>query len=1059
MNGEVQLIVTIPSTAPSGVVLATESGVIDTGLSPQAVFSYPNDMSAYVGGYVQMQSATYGDLGTFFISAVTLDNPAFSYISPTSTQLFSDAPWNFPNTDLPNFNYMAAVPSTTEKYLDLFENESISQNWKFQDLNNFTAQGAFSREFRVPFSAKNQLALGALFDVNVDSGEANYFHYKLPAEIRVDTLPIAIGYVRVRKIYKQQNRINEVELAFYAETPDLVRNIGEKKIADLTALSALDETANYDLVTNPSDERIWTLLDRGQLWSDGGEQGTRPLINTASPVYAADLTPAVSWWYLFQSIVEEAGFELAAGSLENILSNYWMPFCNTRYLQGTDIAGAQGFQLTTSANSVWTGIKPFDTFVYDNGGGYNTTTYEYTVPFTGLYSFSWDFNINQNSVGINGEVSYWVKLIINGVFTQFIDDNPFVVYGNTTFNWQLSGLVSLNVGDIVTFEGSMTQPLGTKTLLAGSSFTLNYALLSFGQTIIYSQNAPDMKQIDFLTDVVKMHNCAIVSDRAIPNKIYIVPQNSYLGSGDTLDWTSKLDTSKDSTLSSTVDLQKAKFQFTYTSGEDLISKVYRNVNRIYGDFQSIGYTVNPNTEPSDFAIGDQKIQLVTQSTPSGVINGSGYVMPLFYNDSLQFVAPGPRCLYEAGAVNVQMYDDTASTVVNTSVPVLNNYSQVYANLDDADLNWAPEVPAHPIATNPYNNLFNTYWRTYMNSLYSPESRILEASFALDLIDILTFKFSDKIWIQDSYWRILEITDYKVGDSESTKVKLLKFVEDVEDCSATPVSMTVGGIVNFEDQNGNPVDATQDCCTRYGYTWDEDGGVCWGNNNNVVPNRPTTGTPTAPATRISQIALQTRGIVNSVINGQNITIENNNLNMLAAGERLELTKDVGGSNLLGKNVTTNLPGMHVGGGYRDGDPTSIYDGWAQFGIFVLQNYPTITTSGQIENLDIEGLAGEYINMPDDTLWSVLMNVTIKDTTGVSETSLLHFTLEKIGGLSAASAITTISTIGAIGANVFTFGIDTTTNTDEHRINVTVTGGTYPDNFFITSSLQYQQSKTT
>jgi hypothetical protein len=113
---------------------------------------------------------------------------------------------------------------------------------------------------------------------------------------------------------------------------------------------------------------------------------------------------------------------------------------------------------------------------------------------------------------------------------------------------------------------------------------------------------------------------------------------------------------------------------------------------------------------------------------------------------------------------------------------------------------------------------------------------------------------------------------------------------------------------------------------------------------------------------------------------------------------------------------------------------------------------------VENLFIEGITGEYIDMPDDTLWSCLLNVTIKDATGASISRLLHFTLEKVGGVASASAITTISTIGAIGANVFTFGIDTTTDTDEHRINVTFTGGTYPDGFVITSSLQYQQSKT-
>jgi hypothetical protein len=295
--------------------------------------------------------------------------------------------------------------------------------------------------------------------------------------------------------------------------------------------------------------------------------------------------------------------------------------------------------------------------------------------------------------------------------------------------------------------------------------------------------------------------------------------------------------------------------------------------------------------------------------------------------------------------------------------------------------------------------------------------------------------------------------------ESTKVKLLKFLEDTEDCASTPASVAINGEVNFQDAGGNPVDPTQDCCSRYGYTWDEANGVCWAFiPTGDRPNSVTSGSSTNPSPRVTKAQTRNAAVVNSFVNGDNVTIANGNQNMVAVGERLELTKNVNGSNLLGKNVTTNLPGMHVGGGYRAGNPAATEDGWAQFGQFALHRYPTITTSGQIENLYIEGIAGEYINMPDDTLWSCLLNVTIKDSTGASETSLLHFTLEKVGGVASASAISTISQIGAIGANVFTFGIDTTTNTDEHRINVTFTGGTYPDAFVINTSLQYQQNKT-
>jgi len=1062
MNGEVQLIVRVPGTAPSGVVLATESAVLDATVNPQVAFSYPNDMSAYVGGYVQIQSLTYGDLGTYYITSVALNNPTYAYISPTNTQIFSDVSFNFPidNFDLPNFNYMEAVPSTTEHYLDLFENESISQNWKFQDLNSFTAQGAFTREFRVPYSATNQLALGALFDVNVDAGASNFFHYKLPAEIRVDTLPIATGYVRVRKIYKQQNRINEVELAFYAETPDLVRNIGEKKLSDLDALSALNETVGYDNVTTPSAERIWTILDRGQRWSENGETNTRPLTNASTPVFASDLTPAICWQYLFENIIKEAGFELVGGTLQSsILSQYWMPWCNSQTLITSSSFNTYNFQAYPSAatplNNFMTTIT-INTEVFDNNSNFNTGTNTYTAPGGGFFTFRVRVEFNNftaNPVDVVVALSVNGSTAFNEVFISTID-NGSVLDGSIT--------VPLETGDTVQLKALQTfaAGLGFVEVVGGATtFSLTSVNLYYGQTITYSLNAPDMKQIDFVTDVIKMHNCAIVADRAVPSKIYIVPQNSYLGSGNVLDWTSKLDISKDVTIGSTTDLQKGKFQFTYTAGEDILSKQYRNVERIYGDYEAVGYTINPDTAPSDFAIGDQKITLVTRSTPSGVVNGNGYVMPMFLNDSVQFVAPGPRCLYEAGSVDVQLYDDSTTTVVNTNVPVLNNYSAVYPSIYDYDLNWAPEVPPHPIEANPYNNLFNLHWRTYMNALYSPEARMMEASFALSLKDILTFQFSDKIWIQDSYWRIIEISDYKVGDVESTKVKLLKFLEDTEDCSATPSTISFNGEVNFVDANYDPVDPSQDCCTRYGYTWDEATAVCWAFvPTGDRPNSPTSGSSTNPAPRENKAQARNAAIINSVISGDNVVIENGNQNTLAVGERLKLTKNVNGSNLLGKNVTTNLPGMHVGGGYRAGNPATTEDGWAQFGQFALHRYPTITASGQVANLFIEGITGEYIDMPDDTLWSCLLNVTIKDATGASISRLLHFTLEKVGGVASASAITTISTIGAIGANVFTFGIDTATNPDEHRINVTFTGGTYPDAFIINTSLQYQQNKT-
>jgi hypothetical protein len=421
-----------------------------------------------------------------------------------------------------------------------------------------------------------------------------------------------------------------------------------------------------------------------------------------------------------------------------------------------------------------------------------------------------------------------------------------------------------------------------------------------------------------------------------------------------------------------------------------------------------------------------------------------------------------------------MFQDSSNTVTSFACPILSHYSESNPTVTDFDLNWAPEVPLYFIYANPYKNLYTQYWMNYLNGLYSPNARLMEASFALPFKEIVNVDFSKKIWIKDSYWRLLSINDYKIGALESTVCKLIKLIDAQPDCTGRPFEQRNDGEVIFIDINDNVIPSTEACCTRYGYNWDATNEICWGQassrdvTNAVSPARTrpvfTKATTTRSAGLTDQMVVYGDKIttdftnVNSILAGETINVVSQNQNTLAVGENLDLTKSVAGNTMLGKNVTTNLPGIHVGGGYRDGIPTSIYYGWAQFGQFALHRYPTITTSGQVENLYIEGIAGEYINMPDDTLWSCLLNVTIKEPSGASETSLLHFTLEKVGGLAAASAISTISTIGSIGSNVFTFGIDTTTSTDEHRINVTFTGGTYPDAFVINTSLQYQQNKT-
>jgi hypothetical protein len=108
--------------------------------------------------------------------------------------------------------------------------------------------------------------------------------------------------------------------------------------------------------------------------------------------------------------------------------------------------GGQNVIITDSA-SPGTIIIPTDV-KYDNYGGYNTSTGEYTAPIGGLYYFAFGSNIRTNSLTAGTPV------IVNQYYvnsTEYIRayDNP------TTLSWMYknyTALIPLVAGDKVTFR-------------------------------------------------------------------------------------------------------------------------------------------------------------------------------------------------------------------------------------------------------------------------------------------------------------------------------------------------------------------------------------------------------------------------------------------------------------------------------------------------------------------------------------------------------------------------------------------------------------------------------
>ena len=941
--------------------------------------------------------------------------------------------------------------------LDLFTNDIPALNKSFDDIETLKTRGEFSQTFRVPLNDTNAGFFGNIADPNYLGFD---FKTKIDASISVATIPIATGYCQVKNIIKKSDANTEIELVFFADVRNLATAIGDKKLADIEALPDLNHAMTRANVENPPANTLWTLIDRGAKFSEGGETGTRKIFDTNNPLYVGELTPAVNWKWLFDNILKDAGFVYESNALGDILERYWMPFINKQVVSTTDNVDNTLFAIDTPSNYSFN--APANTQVnitadasmaevFDNGG--NVSAGIFTAPYTAIFTFrftlqikkvvipagqnaTWNFYLAEVGGGIlpttDGAQFMFVSAPESDEFVEFTYERSYFVTEGTQMRLQvLTGLS--NAGGQAYVLGSNTgwQLVTTTTPLQGTDVNLPL-------------NAPDMKQVDFVRDVIRMHCLNVSQNNNVPNLLRIEPFSDYIGSGNTLDYTDKLDVggNRDVTIKPTADIQNKNLIFTYKAGGEYLSDLFvKQGGRVYGERRI------DNTE-NDFATGDLKIELETRSTPSNEVNGTNIPIPKFINESGAFVNPFARVLFNAGTASVAIFDDITEEGVMTEIPILNNFSALVPDVTDRDLNWAPETPLQFINSIPFNNLFNEYWAAYYNELYSDESRIMEAYFNLNTTDYFSLKGSDKLFIKDGYWRLLEITGFEIGSGEPTKMKLAKIVNVVPDCLYTPVAITTDRQVLFNGNGETMVAGTEACCVKYGYEWNGGKTGCY-----ALPTGRNTFL-SVPSAIIQTTPSATRGINNSVdaseyvtVNGDNNTVRSGNHSSAVFGYLNEIEADAGTSIVVGRNVKVKYKGIHYG--------ASDTLGLSQGGIIHLEGKGEFNATGDEIEMFVDG---RRLELENGAVWSCELNISLHDSGARPHSVIFGFMINKTGaGVAEVSAITTIAEHGSVHS--IDLEVDVTTNTAQHRISVKAQGGSgYPFTSVIVSGvLRYSQAK--
>ena len=997
--------------------------------------------------------------------------------------------------------------------VDLYENESISYSSNFNSISEFTTRGAFSREFRIPATKNNVEFFGQQYNANLlndDTTQINVLR-KISATLSVDTLPIAEGHIQFKQSVTQQGKMHEFVIAFFGETVDLARSVGDKLLKELDYTDLAHENSYENIIAiNDGDlfqnAICYTLTDKGQNWSEDSAIGSRRVFSSVNPIYTGELTLAVQGKWLMDKIISEAGFTWSGTTIEDELMEMYIPYITNPLTLGTitndeakflaafagattsvtiNVAAANG--QTKKQLTGWTeSTDPSNSFasdVYTSQGNFNATFYisaNFIIP--GAVAFAqnaYDFVLGVTRDGIEtllpmGQGQSISDTVLEfdpstGQYTQTPVDP--IVYATYTLDMQ--------VGDEIRYY-VYAHAGSAQTILFGANCTIGVSFITGelqAQPVSFIKNAPEQKQVDFLRDILKMFNAVLVPNPNMPNAVEIIPMVEYLGSGDDYDWTGKLDLSKDIVLTPAADIRKRLLKWSYKEQGDFFNAKYKSgAQRVYGELRL-------TDAGNDFSTSDYTVELTFGASPCDLIPNTNYIIPKYFNETGEFMAPGPRILYrrayEESAV-VMVYDEVAEDASFTVIPLLCHYQSVPTEIGTNDLNFGQEIPPHPIEAMPLHTLFDRYWREYIAELYDSEQKIMEAYFKLSVTDVFGLKFNDKIWVKDSLWRVIELTDYIVADEQVTKCKLIRLLDIGALCQYTPSTIsTTTGAVRFLDYDGNLSNGSQECCEFYGYTWNSGKGACFASTG----TNGTGGIITSPNNVGGSNITNTSGNQKSATGMGNVnraSIENNNERILvsglghgispnnnysqALGYRNFIRPNLEGTTVMGRWAEADVRGVHFGGGtWYDGTSNfgTTIPGRSQHGFIQLMGLGALNANPTNINLLLDGISGGSIVMPTETVWMVKVYISIleydynvTDFTGrVASLEYSSMVWKDKTTQSASAPILVNQFYSGFGASLFDLYLPIVSNKLAPYITCKLTGKTA----VISATIQYTQSK--
>ena len=760
-------------------------------------------------------------------------------------------------------------------YLDLGE-VSLKADYSILEIQDITKRKSENTQaFTLPFSYKNNDFFSHFYDVN-SSGSFN-IKVKTNASVTVDSIEVINGYLQLLSV---NNTSQTYEVVVYGVIANIVNQLSDKKLTELD-FSAFNHTLNIDNVidswsgaityedSSTGDEILYPLIDYGFGFD---ANSFRPTHFTHKKVTAENLKPAIKVKEVFEKILRNAGFSSLdlASFQEDFFYNQYMTLETVN--ETSNVVVEDEFLIGKSSDQ--TLIGGLNTLIFDDqtasankpffdGEGNLDSNGWYTPQSDGYYKFEIVLDLDFSSSSTNYR-SLKIQTFVGpqsgptSVATDFISNNA---DGRTTY---ITPLLYIEAGDTVAFTLEIVSVVGSETVTVKASSTnefsqtslalINAPSSSTGTTVNLSAGnniLPDITQIDFLKSFISRYNLVLQPLPFAPNHLEISPIQDFFDSGVSKDWTDKLDLSKSVTMKPTYEFQKDKVIFKDLEAEDYLTKEYEQTNGHPYNYYSIDIQSDFKQKGSNLEINS-----VFTSFTNDIITDIGLLLPRIYKDDrgeIQRMKSKPKLFVYSGLKDCAYWkfwenDASATPQTLTQFPFCSTHSMAGQRITETDFDirfkTSDAMGEESFKSKPpKTDTFTKFWSEYLHNIFDKDARILTAHFKLTSSDIAGFKYNDRIFIKDAYYRVNKISNYAIGKNLPTQVELIKILNFKNTLSIAGCNLQVSGVGLFGEytwsnpDTGASVLGNQVCCESNGGVWYGDTVLCYRKKSARINPKP------------------------------------------------------------------------------------------------------------------------------------------------------------------------------------------------------------------------------